>query len=58
MISGKIGVPLFSLSNEKVVQRHVFAIALSSFFAAHEEIYAGNNADKFLNFSLPQRMIY
>lgn len=49
MISGKIGVPLFSLSNEKVVQRHVFAIALSSFFAAHEEIYAGNNADKFLN---------
>ena len=49
MISGKIGVPLFSIENEKVVQRHIFAIALSSFFAAHPEVYAGDNADVLLN---------
>lgn len=49
MISGKIGVPLFSIENEKVVLRHIFAIALSSFLAAHEEVYNGNNADVLLN---------
>lgn len=49
MISGKIGVPLFSISNEKVVLRHVFAVALSDFFNHYPEIYNGNNADELLN---------
>lgn len=49
MISGKIGVPLFSLSNEKVALRHIFAIALSDFFSHCEEVYNGNNADELLN---------
>lgn len=49
MISGKIGVPLFSLSNEKVVLRHIFAIALSDFFNHYEEVYNRNNADELLN---------
>lgn len=49
MISGKIGVPVFSISNEKVVLRHMFAIALSSFFSLHEDVYADNDADVFLN---------
>lgn len=50
MISGKIGVPLFSIENEKVIARHIYAVALSSFFAAYEDVYDGNNADVFLNF--------
>lgn len=49
MISGKIGVPLFSISNEKVVLRHIFAVALSDFFSNHEEVYNQNNADVLLN---------
>lgn len=49
MISGKIGVPIFSLSNEKVVLRHIFAVALSDFFSHYEEVYNMNNADELLN---------
>ena len=49
MISGKIGVPLFSISNEKVILRHIFAVALSSFFANFPDTYNSNNADVFLN---------
>lgn len=49
MISGKIRAPLFSISNEKVVLRHVFAVALSDFFAHNPEVYNGNNADVLLN---------
>lgn len=49
MISGKIGVPLFSISNEKVVLRHIFAVALSDFFSNYEEVYNQNNADVLLN---------
>lgn len=49
MISGKIGVPLFSLSNKKVVRRHIFAVALSDFFSNNEDVYNENNADVLLN---------
>ena len=49
MISGKIGVPLFSISNEKVVLRHIFAVALSDFFSHYEEVYNQNNAHELLN---------
>jgi len=49
MISGKIGVPLFSISNEKVVLRHIFAVALSNFFSHYEEVYNMNNANELLN---------
>lgn len=49
MISGKIGVPLFSISNEKVILRHIFAVALSDFLAQDPEVYNGNNADVLLN---------
>ena len=49
MISGKIGVPLFSISNEKVVLRHIFAVALSDFFSHYEEVYNMNNANELLN---------
>ncbi len=49
MISGKIGVPLFAVKNEKVILRHIFAVALSSFFSQYENVYNKNNADVFLN---------
>ena len=49
MISGKIGVPLFSISNEKVVLRHIFAITLSDFFSKNQDVYNNNNASVLLN---------
>ena len=49
MISGKIGVPLFSISNEKVVLRHIFAVALSAFFGAYQEVYNQNDAHELLS---------
>ena len=49
MISGKIGVPLFSISNEKVILRHIYAVALSDFFAHNSDVYNRNNADVLLN---------
>lgn len=49
MITGKIGVPLFTVRNEKVILRHIFAVALSDFFAKQEDVYNSNNADVLLN---------
>ena len=30
MISGKIKAPVFEIENEKILNRHIFAVALSS----------------------------
>ena len=49
MISGKIGVPVFSINNEKVILRHIFAVALSDFFEKNADVYNANNADVLLN---------
>ena len=49
MISGKIKVPVFELENEKILNRHVFAVALSSFFARFPEVYAGDDQTVLLN---------
>lgn len=49
LITGKIGVPLFTVENEKVISRHIYAVALSDFFAKNEDVYNSNNADIFLN---------
>lgn len=49
MITGKIGVPLFTVRNEKIILRHVFAVALSDFFAKQVDVYNSNNADVLLN---------
>lgn len=49
IISGSIQAPVFSIQNEKVVNRHIFAVALSKFFALHEEIYDGDNQSALLN---------
>lgn len=49
MITGEIGVPMFSIENEKVVARHIYAVALSMFFGQNEDVYNHNDADVFLN---------
>ncbi|MDR2024592.1 MAG: hypothetical protein LBQ71_15405 [Hungatella sp.] len=49
MITGKIGVPLFIVRNEKVILRHIFAVTLSDFFSKQVDVYNSNNADVLLN---------
>ena len=49
MISGKIKAPIFEIENEKILNRHIFAVALSSFFALHKEVYAGDDQTVLLN---------
>lgn len=49
MISGKIKAPVFEIENEKILNRHIFAVALSSFFALHDEVYAGDDQTVLLN---------
>ena len=49
MISGKIKAPVFEIENEKIINRHIFAVALSSFFASHDEVYAGDDQTVLLN---------
>lgn len=42
MIGGTILPPLFKLDNEKIVRRHIYAVALSIYFADHEDQYNHN----------------
>ena len=49
MINGTITPPFFNINNEKILRRHVYAIALSLYFKDHPELYSANNADKFIN---------
>lgn len=57
MISGKIGVPLFSITNEKIILRHIFAVAISHFLANNPDVYNGNNADFLLNQDGYERLV-
>lgn len=49
VISGKIQAPVFALQNEKVLRRHIFAVAMAEFLASYEEVYAGDDQYYFLN---------
>lgn len=49
VISGKIKAPVFALENEKVLYRHIFAVALAEFFAKNEDVYAQNDRYCLLN---------
>lgn len=49
MINGIILPPLFKVDNEKIVRRHIYAVAFSMFFADHPEQYNCNDASKFIN---------
>lgn len=48
MISGKISAPVFSLANEKIIRRHIYAIVLSYFLKQCPEVYDHDNRSKFL----------
>jgi hypothetical protein len=49
MIDGVIYPPNFNLDNEKILKRHIYAIALSTFLKLQPEMYGGNSAVKFIN---------
>ena len=49
MINGIISPPNFNINNEKILKRHVYAIALGLFLKENPEMYSGNKADKFIN---------
>lgn len=49
MINGIINPPLFSLDNEKILKRHVYAIALSLYLKLNPKLYSANNAKAFIN---------
>lgn len=49
MINGIILPPLFKVDNEKIVKRHIYAVALSMYFSDHSDQYNHNDAEKFIN---------
>lgn len=49
MIHGRIMPPNFNINNEKILKRHVYAIALGLYLKENPELYSGNKADKFIN---------
>lgn len=49
MISGRIKAPVFQLENEKIIRRHINAVALSAFLKEHDEVYDRDNQSEFLN---------
>ena len=49
MISGKISAPVFEVENEKILYRHVYAVAISAFFEQNNDEYDGDNQTVFLN---------
>ena len=49
MISGRIKAPMFRLENEKIVRRHINAVALSAFLKDHNEVYDSDNQSELLN---------
>jgi ATP-dependent helicase YprA (DUF1998 family) len=49
MINGIIFPPLFKIDNQKIARRHIYAIALSMFFADYPEQYNANDAKKFIS---------
>ncbi|MEA4937230.1 MAG: DEAD/DEAH box helicase [Paludibacter sp.] len=49
MINGMIYPPNFTLENEKILKRHIYAVAISLYLRLHPELYSGNNAKAFIN---------
>lgn len=49
MINGIIYPPQFKLDNEKIIRRHIYAVALSLYLRQNEHLYDGNNAKAFIN---------
>ena len=49
MINGMISPPNFILDNEKILKRHIYAVALSFYLKMKPELYSANNAKVFIN---------
>lgn len=49
MINGMINPPNFTLDNEKILKRHIYAIALSLYLKINPDLYSSNNAKPFIN---------
>jgi len=49
MINGQINPPSFNLDNEKILKRHIYAVALSLYLKINPDLYSGNNAKAFIN---------
>jgi len=49
MINGMIYPPHFNLDNEKILKRHIYAIAISLYLKMNPDLYSGNNAKAFIN---------
>lgn len=49
MINGMIYPPNFNLDNEKILKRHIYAMALSLYLKINPELYSSNNAKTFIN---------
>lgn len=49
MISGTISAPVFEVENEKILYRHVFAVAISAFLSENTDVYDGDNQTVLLN---------
>ncbi|GAB6395605.1 MAG: DEAD/DEAH box helicase [Bacteroidales bacterium] len=49
MINGIIVPPNFTLENEKILKRHIYAVAISLFLRLNPDLYLGNNAKAFVN---------
>lgn len=49
MISGVIQAPVFEIKNRKVINRHIYAVALSAFLSINPDVYDGDNRTVFLN---------
>ncbi len=49
MINGVIYPPQFKLENEKIIRRHIYAVAIGLFLKNNENQYNHNNAGKFIN---------
>ncbi len=49
MISGEIGAPVFEVENEKILNRHINAVAISAFLKDFPEEYNGDDQTTFLN---------
>lgn len=49
MIRGIIYPPQFKLENEKIIKRHIYAVAIGLYLKLHANLYGDNNAQKFIN---------
>lgn len=48
MITGKISAPIFTIENDKIIRRHIYAVALSYFLKKYPEVYDGDDRSNFL----------